>query len=159
VSLTAPIAWVRSNVHASLLVQAAEHAPNETGGILLGYRVSPAEIVITDAIGPGPDADHRRTGFDPDADWQAAELARRYDATNRRVHYLGDWHTHPGGTSTLSRTDRRTLREIARHRDARCPHPVMAVLAGGEPWILIIHQQAPRPLRRTKLEQFAVRIY
>jgi integrative and conjugative element protein (TIGR02256 family) len=146
-------------VHGDLLTQADEHAPYETGGLLLGYRHTPTEVVITDAIGPGPLAVHRRTGFDPDTYWQSAELARRYDAADRRIRYLGDWHTHPGGTTTLSRTDRRTLRAIARHLDAQCPHPVMAVLAGGDPWTMCVRQPAPRPLRRIRLASLAVRLY
>lgn len=157
--LTTGIVWLPQHVHDDLLVQADLATPNETGGLLLGYRHSPTEVVITDAIGPGPKADHRRTGFDPDTNWQASELARRYRDADRRISYLGDWHTHPGGTTTLSRTDRRTLRAIARHPDARCPHPVMAVLAGGAPWTLTIRQSTPQPLRRRVLSALAIQMY
>lgn len=158
-SLVHPRAWLHQSVHDDLLAHAHEHAPYETGGLLLGYRHSPSEVVITDMIGPGPGAHHRRTGFDPDSDWQQMELARRYDAADRRIHYLGDWHTHPDGTTNLSRTDRRTLRAIALHPDAQCPHPVMVVLAGGEPWEMCIRQPAPRPLRRTRHDTLAIRLY
>lgn len=157
--LTTGVAWLRAAVHADLLAQADEHAPKETGGLLLGYRHSPTEIVITDAIGPGPGGNHRRAGFDPDTDWQTSELALRYAAHHRRITYLGDWHTHPGGSSTLSRTDRRTVRAIAHHADARCPHPVMAVLAGGKPWTLVIRQHGQRSILRSKLDVLELRIY
>lgn len=146
--MTGGLAWVDSAVLEALVVDADEHAPNETGGLLLGYRYGATEIVISDAIGPGPCADHRRKGFDPDSHWQANELARRYKAAGRQLHYLGDWHTHPRGTPTLSRTDHRTLQAIARDPAARCPQPVMAVLAGGDPWTLLIRQPAAARLRR-----------
>jgi len=159
VPLSRGVAWLKTEVHTDLLEQADRHAPYETGGLLLGYRHSPIEIVITDVIGPGPHADHRRTGFTPDADWQAAELARRYASADRRITYLGDWHTHPGGGADLSRTDRRTLRAIGRHPDARCPQPIMAVLAGGEPWTLCIRQPARRAAPRRALQTLAIQIY
>jgi len=159
VPLIGPVAWVQQAVHDDLLAQADEHAPYETGGLLLGYRHHSTEVVITDAIGPGPRANHRRTGFDPDTDWQTAELARRYDAADRRIRYLGDWHTHPAGTTALSRTDRRTLRAIGRHPDAHCPQPVMAVLAGGDPWTMCVRQPTSRLLRRIRLDNLAIRLY
>lgn len=158
-SLAGPIAWVHQSVHDNLLAHADAHAPYETGGLLLGYRHSPREVVITETIGPGPGAHHRRTGFDPDSDWQTVELARRYEASDRRVRYLGDWHTHPDGTTKLSRTDRRTLRAIAQHPDAYCPHPVMVVLGGGDPWMMCVRQPTPRPFRRMRLDSLAIRLY
>ena len=157
--MTASTAWLQQAVLDALTAEADQHAPFETGGLILGHRHSPSEIVITDAIGPGPSADHRRTGFDPDTTWQTAELARRYEQADRRLHYLGDWHTHPGGTTTLSRTDRRTLRAIARYPHARCEYPVMAVLADGNPWTLAIRQSTYRLLRPDRLNRLAIRMY
>lgn len=158
-SLTRSVAWLHNAVHDDLLTQADQHAPDETGGLLLGYRHSPTEVVITDIVGPGPNASHRRTGFDPDTDWQTGELARRYADAHRRIRYLGDWHTHPGGRTALSRLDQITLRVIARHPDARCPRPVMAVLAGGDPWTLAVRQLTPRPLHCRRTDLVKVRLY
>ena len=139
--------------------EASSHAPYETGGLLLGYRHSPQELVITDIIGAGPTAIHRRTSFQPDSDWQTAELARRYAAADRRLHYLGDWHSHPGGTSTLSATDRRTMRCIARSDEARCPQPIMVVLAGEEPWTFVARQLRTRQRWRNPLEELPIKLY
>jgi hypothetical protein len=52
-------AWLHSAVAASLTAQADRHTPNETGGILLGYRHDTDTVVINDTIGPGPNAEHR----------------------------------------------------------------------------------------------------
>jgi integrative and conjugative element protein (TIGR02256 family) len=158
-SLTTTAAWLREATRTDLLSQAKQYLPNETGGLLLGYRHSRTVIVITDAIGPGPAANHRRTGFDPDSAWQTRQIALRYEAAGRRITYLGDWHTHPGGTTALSRTDRRTLRGIARHSEARCPAPIMAVLADGEPWTIAVWQQAPRSVLRGRLNELPVHSY
>jgi len=157
--LSAAVAWLRRAVHEELLVLVDQHRPNETGGLLLGYRHGPREIVITDATGPGPNAVHRRDGFEPDTEWQSAELARRYFEAQRRISYVGDWHSHPGGAALLSKTDRITLRTISRHPEARCPRPLMAIVAGGDPWKLGVWQAARTPLRRGRVEPLAVRLY
>lgn len=158
-ALSLGTAWLQRAVLDRLLADAYQWAPQETGGLLLGYRHGPREIVITDAVAAGPDAEHRQDGFTPDGDWQRAELARRYQEAGRRLQYLGDWHTHPGGSTILSRTDRRTLTAIARHRAARCPQPVMGVLAGGDPWILAVRQHTPRVMGRGSLDELTVRLY
>jgi integrative and conjugative element protein (TIGR02256 family) len=100
--------------------------------------------VISSVIGPGPRASHRATSFTPDAAWQEEQLAEVYEQAGRRLHYLGDWHTHPRGTVRLSGTDRATLRRIADHPDARAPHPVMALLAGGPLWQVAVRQHVRR---------------
>ena len=77
--------------------------PQESGGILMGYWVvQPTEAVITDVIGPGPGAIHRDTSFLPDAEYQADQVARRYEASGRLHTYLGDWHSHPNAGPHLS---------------------------------------------------------
>lgn len=121
-------------------------APLETGGILMGYWVTPVDaVVITGVIGPGPKAVHARSRFVPDAEYQEAEVARVYRTSGRLHTYLGDWHTHPRMAAYLSGTDRRTLCKIARTPGARSrvPGPLMAVLAGGAPWELRAWYLAP----------------
>ena len=115
-----------------MVIEAVRAFPGETGGILLGYWAVPdREVVITTKIGPGPKALHEPRRFVPDADYQEAELARRYALDRARFTYLGDWHSHPLGTRRLSRLDRRTLRQIASYADARAPNPLMAILTPG----------------------------
>lgn len=152
-------AWVAHRALKEMIAEADAQTPCETGGLLLGYRHSPQEVVITAVIGPGPAASHQRAGFHPDSRWQSAEIARRYAEAGRRLRYLGDWHTHPRGAGRLSRTDRRTLCTIARDTKASCPHPVMAVLAGGDPWRLVIHQSGRRLLHPARLQQLQVHPY
>jgi integrative and conjugative element protein (TIGR02256 family) len=122
--------WILSDALARIVEEANRQAPLETGGLLLGYERD-SEIVVTEVIGPGPAAGHGATTFIPDHEHQETELARLYEASGRRHTYLGDWHSHPGGSATLSRTDRRTLRRIARSPQARAPRPLMVVVHGG----------------------------
>lgn len=128
------VLWFPTLLLLDLARQANHHAPRETGGVLLGY-VATDNAVVTDALGPGPGARHRRFRFVPDTDYQEAEIARRYEASGRLHIYLGDWHSHPRGRSALSLLDRHTLRRIADAPHARIPSPIMLVLARGDPWL------------------------
>lgn len=114
-------------VVGDLLSEAWRAWPNETGGVLLGISGARGSVVRA-VIGPGPAAEHARMSFLPDTDWQRAEVARLW-TTAPELEYLGDWHTHPGGSPGLSALDRKTLRSIAEYPDARQPRPVMLVLA------------------------------
>lgn len=111
-----------------MLVEGRRTYPLETGGVLMGF-VTANRAVVTSVVGPGPRAVHRRRSFTPDAEWQQQRVAELYERAGRRDTYLGDWHTHPGGSTRASFTDWLAARTIARSRDARCPNPVMLILA------------------------------
>lgn len=137
-------AWISDSAMAKMTVEADRSAPNETGGLLLGYwRVRYSVVVITDVIGPGLRATHEPTRFIPDADYQEMELARRFRLDPERNGYLGDWHTHPRGIAQLSRQDRSTLFSIATHREARAPAPLMLVLTAQPDWVAMIWRYGP----------------
>jgi integrative and conjugative element protein (TIGR02256 family) len=104
--------------------------PNETGGVLLGHQ-TPADrfgAVVRHLVGPGPAAVHKPRRFEPDHEWQAAQVAQLW-TRDQSLEYLGDWHTHPSGSVDLSPMDRDALRVIAASPDADQPHPVMLVVA------------------------------
>lgn len=136
--MTRPEIWIDSAAVREMVVDAARWAPAETGGVLLGYWVDEAVVVVTAAIDAGPSSTHSEAGFYPDAEYQARRIADLYEASGRHHTYLGDWHTHPAGGIGLSRVDRRTMRRIGRSSDARCPRPLMAVLADALDWRLAI---------------------
>ena len=135
------IAWVSESVLDEMLAEAEHRSPRETGGVLLGYWTKQFdEVVIAEATGPGTAAVHANDGFTPDSRFDTEEIAHRYRDSGRVHTYLGDWHTHPSGSSRLSALDRRTLAGIARHEPARTPAPIMAVLAGDASWTLAVWQ-------------------
>lgn len=121
-------AWVAASTLSTLALEARQYPDLETGGLLLGYWKDD-EIVVASATGPGPNAQRGRTWFRPDQQWQTEDLARAYAASGRTMTYLGDWHTHPGGTAIPSRTDRRTMRAIKREAAARQSRPLMGIVA------------------------------
>lgn len=104
----------------------------------MGYWPDSTSVVITDVIGPGPDAKHARYSFHPDVVHHDDEIERIYLASGRLHTYLGDWHTHPKGAARTSQKDRKTLRAIATDSFARAPRPLMAILAGNQNWKIAV---------------------
>lgn len=130
---TAPIisaCWLSRHLRDQLTELASQWHPNEVGGILAGY-VNDGAAVVTEIVGPGPDALHRSSTFLPDHAYHVQEMQRIYAASHGVHGYLGDWHTHPNGAARLSALDKRTLRAIGRDPDALCPQPIMLLLSNG----------------------------
>jgi integrative and conjugative element protein (TIGR02256 family) len=137
--------WIREVALAALTAEAHRCSTLETGGVLVGYRGGNGDVLVTDVVGPGPDAIHRETAFTPDHAFHEREVARLYGESGRTEVYLGDWHTHPLAGAYLSCRDKRTLRRIARARQARVPKPFMVVM-GMSPLVLKAWQYVPAPL-------------
>jgi len=116
-----------------LMTREAERTfPKESGGALMGYRDVDDEdlIQVVAQIGPGPEAIHETHRFEPDGKWQATQIASVYKESGRVITYLGDWHSHPRGSSTPSSLDRSTARDIARCDEARAPNPLILIVFG-----------------------------
>ncbi len=153
--------WISADSARRLRNEATKADDVETGGVLMGYTSDDHDtIVITDLIGPGTNATHRRTSFSPDLDFQERAIARIYRSSNRKTTYLGDWHSHPGGGHRLSGIDRRTLRRIRDHADARISEPLMIVAHARAPWDLTVWRLQRRArgygsrLRHTQAREF-----
>jgi integrative and conjugative element protein (TIGR02256 family) len=134
--------------------EARRRFPEESGGVLLGYRYpsrrEPTRVVCQ--IGPGPGARHRRHRFEPDGSWQDEQVSRAYEASGRTLSYLGDWHSHPGGGRRPSGLDRSTARSIAEFGPARTPHPLFLILHGGPgEWSVAAYRYRRRRLGEARL--------
>jgi integrative and conjugative element protein (TIGR02256 family) len=153
--------WISVADEHFLTSEAVRHDPQETGGVLVGYRGEGGDLVVTAAVGPGPNARHGAFTFVPDHEFQEAEIARLYEQSGRRVIYLGDWHSHPRGSCSPSLMDRRTLRGIARDPDARIPEPLMVIIAGSPgSWRICAYQMYKKRffwrIRRLDVQTVAV---
>jgi integrative and conjugative element protein (TIGR02256 family) len=118
--------WINRAALESLLDEARHWPLRETGGALLGYREGNVALV-EHVLGPGPDASHGYSHFEPDVEWQLREGERIYAESGRKIAYLGDWHTHPHGGPYPSRQDRDTAKLIATDRGFRSPRPLYAI--------------------------------
>jgi len=139
------IAWVNETASDAMVQEAKRAFPDETGGVCIGYWTHDSKnVVILDAIGPGPHATHGRKHFVPDTAFHRAEISRLYQASGRLHTYLGDWHSHPMGSPGLSRRDLRTLRKISNYSPARAKLPLMLILSGSRKWNLKVWCYWPR---------------
>ena len=122
-------AWLPNIVFKSMGTEAESWAPDaETGGLLLGYWATPTEAVITHSTVAGPNAVHERARFVPDTLHDEEQVVRVFESTDGVSTYLGDWHTHPNSSGSLSWRDRKTLKVIASDPGAAADQPLMIVL-------------------------------
>ncbi len=85
--------------------------PQETGGILLGFR-TPDLVVVTRAL-TVPDPQSSRHSYRRHRCRAQAQMAAAGVNTTPAIGYVGEWHTHPADCPP-SRTDTRALTATAR---------------------------------------------
>jgi len=113
--------WL-SEEAAMAIREAAERAhPNETGGVLVGVH-SCGRPWITQAI-ELPTSQPRPRFYEPPRGSRQAAV-RRAAQHDRRLGYLGEWHSHPIDVSP-SPTDIATIKLLAETGD--CPRPVLLI--------------------------------
>ncbi len=123
--------WIPKFLLEHIMVEADGFFPKETGGSLIGYYTQEQTvIVVTDIIDAGPKAKHAGNSFTPDYSYQEKRIAELYECSGRLYSYLGDWHSHPDGNSSLSYKDETVLKNISIHVPARAPCPIMLILGG-----------------------------
>lgn len=124
--------WIWRNVLDLIQREAEYKSPLETGGLLIGYRsVDDDHVVVTDMVGPGPNAKHWKWTYRPDYDFHRKEISRIFDEDGGMHTYLGDWHSHPTASPYLSTLDKRALRNIARFPDNYIDRPIMLIVGRG----------------------------
>jgi integrative and conjugative element protein (TIGR02256 family) len=144
------IIWI-SNTDLNILKEDLHKwDPYETGGVLMGYW-NMNQAVITEIIDGGPDATRTKTSFNPDHDYQLEEISRIYFLSGRTETYLGDWHTHPGGSAYLSERDKKTLSKIAEFKKTGQPKPLMMVF-GTKPAEIRVWYARQTLLRKSLVE-------
>lgn len=121
------VVWSQIRTHARTA------APSECGGVLLGSITDDGAALISDMVTP-TDSRGGRTWFERGTEGLAIALE---DAWTRvpRTHYIGEWHSHPGGSGTPSDGDRTQMRLIAGDPLRRCPVPILLICHGsGKVW-------------------------
>jgi integrative and conjugative element protein (TIGR02256 family) len=112
---------------AALFAHVASEPKKETGGILLGYPLSPEALLVTDISPPGPRAIKRSVYFMRDTRFLQRWLERRYRRSAGRHDYVGEWHVHHAIDVGPSCVDRRSLWRIARRGNYPTDTPVLLI--------------------------------
>lgn len=120
--------WLSSRAMTSMIEAAVAAGRNETGGILIGrYGIEAWNADIVEAT---PKPKGSKSGwfwFQRSSDGLAALLEQRW---RDGLHYLGEWHFHPGGPPTPSAADVRAMKRVADDPAYCCPSPILVILGG-----------------------------
>lgn len=80
--------------------------PNETGGILIGsYDFQRKIIYVCDSLFAPPDSKENRSTFERGVEGLLAEYNKYLKVVDNQLCYLGEWHSHPKGYSTIPSYD------------------------------------------------------
>lgn len=90
-------------LQAKLFAERERNLPKETGGVLLGYFDQKLKsIFIVDVLMAPPDSQADVTGFTRGKQGLQAQLDECASRTANVVGYVGEWHSHPRGSSAQS---------------------------------------------------------
>lgn len=109
----------------AVVAHCRREAPNETGGILVGYRCDTA-VHVTGFIGPGPRAKRTRASFVRDGEFAQRMLDDIVARTGGASNYLGEWHSHPAPVEPSGR-DEKSIRWVAANAAYDCLDPLLVV--------------------------------
>lgn len=120
---------LRHAVLRSIARVASRALPNETGGTLVG-TCNANETIIRAALPVTTGGRHRPTSFVRPSDDEDPVLLELESRSHGRMRYLGEWHSHPRGSVSPSRTDRQTMHELAGNSNVATDTPLLLIFAG-----------------------------
>jgi proteasome lid subunit RPN8/RPN11 len=118
-----PTVMITEPARRTMITAAAHLHPNETGGVLVGVLDDTGSPCITEAVELQPDQPSTDRYEVPEGRTTTAVDAARH--RDRRVGYLGEWHSHPTD-QPASATDHATMKALSAHPDTG--QPVLLVL-------------------------------
>lgn len=105
---------------------ALKHYPNEFGGFLVGkYSSDFKSVEITDVILPKK-YKSTPTLFLRSTDGLEGVFQKLFE--EKQEYYIGEWHTHPNGSSNYSTTDLDAMIENANCETVQIKNPVLLIL-------------------------------
>lgn len=106
-----------------------ENPKVETGGVLAGYVEANGNIVITNASEPGPNAIKSSIKFEKDVAFCQSFLDKLYLDSNKKIVYVGEWHSHPSLNNQPSGTDIKSLSAISLQKEYLTENPAMIIFS------------------------------
>ena len=138
---TIPRSWVSScgrytvtisdRCLGELLSISREHAPREVGSSLVGsYSKDGFRASVLGSAPLPSDSRGRRFTFSRGVRGLRRFFLDLFTRTRGRRHYVGEWHSHPGGPPMPSRMDDRNQTAIARDKKTNCPECILLIIGG-----------------------------
>ena len=104
-----------------------EKYPNEFGGFLLGkYAEDLNTLIITSFLLPKKYTGHPMS-FERSTDGIHNILKELF--ISKQEYYVGEWHTHPNGSTRYSSTDLNAMKAIAECETVNIKNPVLLILS------------------------------
>lgn len=101
--------------------------PNEFGGFLIGkYSNDLKTLFITKVLLPRKYKGHPMS-FERSTDGLNTILKEIFISSHE--YYVGEWHTHPNGSTNYSSTDFDAMKKIAEHENVNIKNPVLLILS------------------------------
>lgn len=122
---------INSSIHISksILKRIEEetkfHYPKEFGGVFIGYK-SDINFIITDILIPD-EYKNGQTIFIREPGTLNERLSEIHKMTNGEIEYLGEWHSHPNGPTTPSRTDIKAMEIISKDKNINIDKPLLMI--------------------------------
>ena len=123
---------VELEIHEDLLDQmgvlGTSHFPNEFGGFLIGYYSDDdKKLMITDIILPAK-YEGLPYSFLRSSEGIEKTLMELYNQEPKK-YYVGEWHTHPNGTTMYSQTDLNAMISIEKCSTVKIHNPILLILS------------------------------
>jgi integrative and conjugative element protein (TIGR02256 family) len=114
----------------AMLRLARRHHPNEIGTSLVGSYSDDGHGAFVAGLAPVSDDSHgARTTFHRGVAGLRRFFEKLFTASKGRSHYIGEWHSHPGGAPVPSSTDEANTLEIANDPRAQCGECILVIVA------------------------------
>ncbi|MFC1223402.1 Mov34/MPN/PAD-1 family protein [Pedobacter sp. BG31] len=109
---------LRHSLHEHLINELNENRPNETGGIFIGRVDKVNKIIhVADIINAPSDSTKSPYMFTRGIEGLSEKVKEIREKTGDMLEYVGEWHTHPTGSASLSGTDKHAISEIRKILD------------------------------------------
>jgi len=122
---------LKLNVSEELLddiaLKGKEFYPNEFGGFLIGYYSNNLlTLNITDIVTPKK---YRNGRYLFERSIEGITNIFHQIFKTKKHYYIGEWHTHPNGTSDYSITDLNAMIEIEQNDEVIINNPVLLIIS------------------------------
>lgn len=104
------------------------HYPKEFGGLLVGYYSDDLKTCILENVIIPKKYKSSRYFFERRKDGLNKMLTEFYNSSPRLI-YVGEWHTHPDGVPSPSKTDLSAITEIADCDEVSIENPILMILS------------------------------
>ena len=121
---------IPQNMMDEMAEQAVSHFPDEFGGFLFGNYFNKGNHLQICKYRIPEIYKSSSTGFE-----RYIDGITEFDNSikiGQEPHYIGEWHSHPGGTSMYSQTDLSAMKRIAAFETVTIKNPVLLIISANK---------------------------